>query len=216
MGWTGIAYTRKTHHLQFSKMDAFFLIKDIAHRNKSQMLAFDFQKATNDFDKHFCYCVFRNQEGSKFINIFQLVLENGQLSYFEESNFEGSIFTNCPIEFLELLDVPKTQIDRSWRMKVLKNNYKINQSVVLSRFKLVLKFTDLTRYETLFMQEIDIRKYPQAINLRVGDRVSFGLYGILEQNDFFESELYPFGNDKNLDLTLLVHRINTERILLPK
>jgi hypothetical protein len=74
----------------------------------------------------------------------------------------------------------------------------------MKKMKLCLLYSDAGNYKTRFDIEVDIEKYPKAVELKVGDEIIMGEYGTLSEDDFFLSDTHPYKYSKRYDHNILV------------
>ena len=76
-----------------------------------------------------------------------------------------------------------------------------------SRMKEVIKlgimYRDGANYKTHFTHEIDLKAFPKAKSLKVGDEILMGEYGTLSEKEFFNSEIHAYEYNEQDDHNIL-------------
>ena len=69
--------------------------------------------------------------------------------------------------------------------------------------KLGLMYRDGANYKTHFTHEIDLKAFPKAKSLKVGDEILMGEYGTLPESEFFNSEIHEYEYNEQDDHNIL-------------
>ncbi|MBB3125248.1 hypothetical protein FHS04_002792 [Mesoflavibacter sabulilitoris] len=124
MGWISFTYTEKTH-LEFNITDAYLFCYKEYNRNSYEIIRFWFQPTKNIQDNHVVYLVLKHPDGYNFILVVLINIENEEIYFKEISGSMGPAEDKCPIEFLSLVKLPKTNsYEYDWFIKVKHQNIK--------------------------------------------------------------------------------------------
>ncbi len=69
--------------------------------------------------------------------------------------------------------------------------------------KVDLLYRDASNYKTSYPLTIDLKDYPEAKKLKIGDQFEMGEYGSLRQKEFFNSEVHPYDYNDEDDHNIL-------------
>jgi len=69
--------------------------------------------------------------------------------------------------------------------------------------KLGLMYRDGANYKTHFTHDIDLKAFPKAKDIKVGDEILMGEYGTLPESEFFNSEIHPYEYNDQDDHNIL-------------
>lgn len=69
--------------------------------------------------------------------------------------------------------------------------------------KIGLMYRDGANYKTHFTHDIDLKAFPKAKDIKVGDEILMGEYGTLPESEFFNSDIHPYEYNDQDDHNIL-------------